>query len=112
VSGLLIGATESAGSRNRSAIVAPKLPRTKVRRERCLFVMNSKCPRILIAVHPVNGGTPACYCNPMDAASGLNSLLEPLSRCLDAESARRIVDLQSRCSNTSTRLQSGLTTAR
>jgi hypothetical protein len=30
----------------------------------------------------------------MDVASGLDSLLEPLSRCLDAESARRIVDLQ------------------
>lgn len=62
MSGLLIGTTESAGSmasRNRSAIVAPKLPRTKVRRERCFLVLNSKCPRILIAVHPVNGGT-AC----------------------------------------------------
>jgi hypothetical protein len=30
----------------------------------------------------------------MNAASGLDGLLEPLSRCLDAESARRIVDLQ------------------
>jgi hypothetical protein len=30
----------------------------------------------------------------MSAASGLDGLLEPLSRCLDAESARRIVDLQ------------------
>jgi hypothetical protein len=30
----------------------------------------------------------------MGAASGLDGLLEPLSRCLDAESARRIVDLQ------------------
>ena len=30
----------------------------------------------------------------MSAASGLDGLLEPLSRCLDSESARRIVDLQ------------------
>jgi len=30
----------------------------------------------------------------MSSASGLDGLLEPLSRCLDAESARRIVDLQ------------------
>jgi hypothetical protein len=30
----------------------------------------------------------------MSAASGIDGLLEPLSRCLDAESARRIVDLQ------------------
>ena len=30
----------------------------------------------------------------MSAASGLDGLLEPLSRCLDVESARRIVDLQ------------------
>lgn len=30
----------------------------------------------------------------MGAASGLDDLLERLSRCLDAESARRIVDLQ------------------
>ena len=30
----------------------------------------------------------------MSAASGLDGLLEPLSRCLDAESARRVVDLQ------------------
>ena len=30
----------------------------------------------------------------MGAASGLDALLEPLSRCLDVESARRIVDLQ------------------
>jgi hypothetical protein len=30
----------------------------------------------------------------MSAASGLDGLLEPLSRCLDAESARRIVDFQ------------------
>jgi hypothetical protein len=30
----------------------------------------------------------------MSASSGLDGLLEPLSRCLDAESARRIVDLQ------------------
>jgi hypothetical protein len=29
----------------------------------------------------------------MSAASGLDGLLEPLSRCLDAESARRVVDL-------------------
>ena len=28
------------------------------------------------------------------ASSGLDGLLEPLSRCLDAESARRVVDLQ------------------
>ena len=30
----------------------------------------------------------------MSSGSGLDGLLEPLSRCLDAESARRIVDLQ------------------
>jgi hypothetical protein len=30
----------------------------------------------------------------MSSASGIDGLLEPLSRCLDAESARRIVDLQ------------------
>jgi hypothetical protein len=30
----------------------------------------------------------------MSVASGLDGLLEPLSRCLDAESARRVVDLQ------------------
>jgi hypothetical protein len=30
----------------------------------------------------------------MSAASGLDGLLEPLSRCLDADSARRVVDLQ------------------
>ena len=30
----------------------------------------------------------------MSAASGLDGLLEPLSRCLDAESARRVVDFQ------------------
>jgi hypothetical protein len=30
----------------------------------------------------------------MSAASGLDGLLEPLSRCLDAESARRVVNLQ------------------
>lgn len=30
----------------------------------------------------------------MGAASGLDGLLEPLSRCLDRESARRIVNLQ------------------
>ena len=30
----------------------------------------------------------------MSSAIGLDGLLEPLSRCLDAESARRIVDLQ------------------
>jgi hypothetical protein len=30
----------------------------------------------------------------MSAVVGLDGLLEPLSRCLDAESARRVVDLQ------------------
>jgi hypothetical protein len=30
----------------------------------------------------------------MSAAIGLDGLLEPLSRCLDSESARRLVDLQ------------------
>jgi hypothetical protein len=30
----------------------------------------------------------------MGAATGLDSLLEPLSRCLDAESARRLVDFR------------------
>ena len=30
----------------------------------------------------------------MSGASGLDGLLDPLSRCLDAESARRVVDLQ------------------
>jgi hypothetical protein len=30
----------------------------------------------------------------MSATSGLDGLLEPLTRCLDAESARRLVDFQ------------------
>ena len=30
----------------------------------------------------------------MSAASGLDGIFEPLSRCLDPESARRIVDFQ------------------
>jgi len=30
----------------------------------------------------------------MSAVTGVDSLLEPLSRCFDAESARRIVELQ------------------
>ena len=30
----------------------------------------------------------------MSAVTGLDSLLDPLGRCLDAESARRVVDLQ------------------
>ena len=30
----------------------------------------------------------------MSAATGLDGLLEPFSRCLDAESARRVVDLR------------------
>ena len=30
----------------------------------------------------------------MGAATGLDGLLDPLSRCLDAESARRVVDLR------------------
>jgi hypothetical protein len=30
----------------------------------------------------------------MGAATGLDGLLDPLSRCLDAESARRLVDLR------------------
>ncbi|HEY3940336.1 MAG TPA: hypothetical protein VGL97_23115 [Bryobacteraceae bacterium] len=30
----------------------------------------------------------------MDAAIGLDGLLDPLSRCLDAESARRLVDFR------------------
>jgi len=30
----------------------------------------------------------------MSATSGLDGLLEPLSRCLDAESARRVVELR------------------
>lgn len=30
----------------------------------------------------------------MSAATGLDGLLEPLSRCLDIESARRVVDLR------------------
>jgi hypothetical protein len=30
----------------------------------------------------------------MDVATGLDSLLEPLSRCLDAESARRVADFR------------------
>ena len=30
----------------------------------------------------------------MGGAVGLDSLLDPLSRCLDAESARRVVDFQ------------------
>jgi len=30
----------------------------------------------------------------MSAATGLDALLDPLSRCLDAESSRRVVELQ------------------
>jgi hypothetical protein len=30
----------------------------------------------------------------MSAAAGLDGLLEPLSRCFDADSARRVVELQ------------------
>ncbi len=30
----------------------------------------------------------------MNAVSGLDGLLEPLSRCLDPESARRVIDFQ------------------
>ena len=30
----------------------------------------------------------------MSSASGLEGLMKPLSRCLDAESARRVVELQ------------------
>jgi hypothetical protein len=30
----------------------------------------------------------------MSAAAGLDGLLEPLSRCLDTDSARRVVELQ------------------
>ncbi len=30
----------------------------------------------------------------MSAAAGLDSLLDPLTRCLDAESARRLIDFQ------------------
>ncbi len=30
----------------------------------------------------------------MNAAGGLDAILDPFSRCLDAESARRIVDFQ------------------
>jgi hypothetical protein len=30
----------------------------------------------------------------MSAATGLDGILEPLSRCLDTESARRVVELQ------------------
>jgi len=36
----------------------------------------------------------ACYRKGMGAAIGLDGLLDPLSRCLDAESARRLVDFQ------------------
>ena len=35
-----------------------------------------------------------CYCKDMSAATGLDGLLEPLSRCLDMESAQRIVELR------------------
>ena len=35
-----------------------------------------------------------CYRIDMSAATGLDGLLEPLSRCLDPESARRVVDFQ------------------
>jgi len=38
--------------------------------------------------------SPACYRNHMNAASGLDGLLGSLSRCLDAESARRLIDLR------------------
>jgi hypothetical protein len=30
----------------------------------------------------------------MSTASGIDALLDPLSRCLDAESARRVIDLK------------------
>ena len=39
-------------------------------------------------------GRRSCYRDEMSAASGLDGLLEPLSRCLDVESARRVVDFQ------------------
>lgn len=68
-----------------------------VRQEKCFFVMNMATPNVHASSSWCTWLTaewPACYCNPMDVASGLDSLLEPLSRCLDAESARRIVDLQ------------------
>ena len=35
-----------------------------------------------------------CYSKEMSAANGLDGLLEPLSRCLDVESARRVVELR------------------
>src|SRR5437868_6151739 len=35
-----------------------------------------------------------CYGNGMVPENGLDGLFEPLSRCLDAESARRVVELQ------------------
>jgi hypothetical protein len=41
----------------------------------------------------VSNGIP-CYRKDMSATSGLDGLLEPLSRCLDADSARRVVELQ------------------
>ena len=34
------------------------------------------------------------YCDHMSAAIGLDGLLEPLSRCLDAESARRVASFE------------------
>jgi hypothetical protein len=36
----------------------------------------------------------SCYCEGMSAATALDGLLDPLSRCLDAESARRLVELR------------------
>jgi len=38
--------------------------------------------------------TDPCYGIDMSAVTGLDAMLEPLSRCLDTESARRIVDFQ------------------
>ncbi|MCU1237041.1 MAG: hypothetical protein JWP63_5008 [Candidatus Solibacter sp.] len=37
---------------------------------------------------------PPCYGNRMRAATGLDGLLDPLSRCLDAESSRRVVEFR------------------
>ena len=37
---------------------------------------------------------PSCYGSLMSPEQGVDGLLEPLSRCLDAESARRVVELQ------------------
>jgi hypothetical protein len=50
--------------------------------------------------HPEGSSSSSCHCvfranvRAVGAATGLDGLLDPLSRCLDAESARRLVELR------------------